>query len=185
LRKLGTRDLAALAERGASEKAQVIEELAHRTSRAARRLLAELSSNGASGTSRAPGRAARPESKVERPPADRPRSRAHTGPAADNHRGAAGESEPRPDGVDRDLQTRFDLLRATFTVEGEILARWGMTEEMPAEIEASVVEQWRVHLSSAPDHRGRTLTTLDMDMRSLAAERAQGDAQAGGSARVG
>lgn len=83
-------------------------------------------------------------------------------------------SPSRPTGrtcAERDLETRYQLLRATFTSEGEILARWGMTASLPAEMEAAVFQTWRSRLAAGPDEMGRDLMQLAQDLERLSMER--------------
>lgn len=77
----------------------------------------------------------------------------------------------------RDLEQRYELLRATFTIEGEILARWGMTASMPTRLRTDVFEMWSRRVSGTPDGQGRTRASLEADIERLARE---GEAHLGG-----
>jgi len=69
------------------------------------------------------------------------------------------------------IKKRHDCLRATFTIEGEILARWGMTGSIPRELEAKVFEYWSKSTTSTEDEFGRTSTQLGGDIEKLQQER--------------
>lgn len=66
--------------------------------------------------------------------------------------------------------TALELLRATFTAEGEILARWGMTGSMPAAMREAVFVSWHRTLFAVPDRLGRSLESLREDQTRLAEE---------------
>lgn len=61
-------------------------------------------------------------------------------------------------------RTPCDLLRATFTIAGEKLARWGMTEAMPRDIMSSVAALWAERVGESEDGAGRSLGRLRQDM---------------------
>lgn len=65
---------------------------------------------------------------------------------------------------------RLALLRTTFTAEGEILARWGMTPGLPAEARDTVIAWWRSQLNRVPDAMGRTIDALDRDLAAVTRE---------------
>ena len=69
------------------------------------------------------------------------------------------------------IKKRHDSLRATFTIEGEILARWGMTGSIPRELEEKVFEYWSKSTTSTEDEFGRTSTQLGRDIEKLQLER--------------
>jgi hypothetical protein len=69
------------------------------------------------------------------------------------------------------IKKRHDCLRATFSIEGEILARWGMTASIPRELEAKVFEYWSKSMTSTEDEFGRTSTQLGGDIERLQLER--------------
>lgn len=60
----------------------------------------------------------------------------------------------------RSLHEDLELLRATFSEPGEILARWGMTESMPRDMRDEVFRLWRERLQTGDQHLGRTSTRL-------------------------
>lgn len=77
-----------------------------------------------------------------------------------------------PEPQRRDLDDRIAFLRGTFTPEAELLARWGMTPEMPMELQRQVFELWRRRLEeSGPDATGPTMEELDRDLKSLPPEK--------------
>lgn len=84
-----------------------------------------------------------------------------------DERGEAVVDPPRAS----DLERRYEALRKSFTVESEILARWGMTEAMPEAMQALVFDQWCGVLSDAPDSIGRTTEQLRADRAKLELER--------------
>lgn len=69
------------------------------------------------------------------------------------------------------LKKCYDLLRSTFTVEGEILARWGMTSAMPRELEAKVFGAWSKRLTNEVDKFERTKVQISIDIEKLKTER--------------
>lgn len=69
------------------------------------------------------------------------------------------------------LRKRHDLLRATFTLEGEILARWGMTGSIPRELEEKIFEYWLNNMTSSDSEYGRTQSQLGSDIERLKIER--------------
>jgi hypothetical protein len=153
--------------------AGVIAELRHRNVPRAKKLLARLS--GESSPSRAVPRksTARPTKATARPTkatAKPTKAAAKDGRAKPVVPGPVVEAElatTNPD-VDRSLQQAFELLRESFTLEAEILARWGMTPTLPKVIVQSVFTAWRKVLKSGPDDRGRSLELLEQDMAELA-----------------
>lgn len=82
----------------------------------------------------------------------------------------------------RDLEQRYELLRATFTIEGEILARWGMTSSLPSDLQGHIFAIWRERTSETPDGHGRTRASLEADVELLARE---GDTLIEGQVRGG
>lgn len=69
------------------------------------------------------------------------------------------------------LKKRYDSLRRTFTVEGEILARWGMTSAMPEALEEIIFDIWSKSVTADDDEFGRTSAQLAIDMEKLKNER--------------
>jgi hypothetical protein len=70
------------------------------------------------------------------------------------------------------LRHRYELLRQTFTVEAEVLARWGMTAAMPQDFQELVFGEWMKWLSENPDESGRTAPALQEDRLRIGRERA-------------
>jgi hypothetical protein len=70
-----------------------------------------------------------------------------------------------------DLQKRYRSLRDTFTLEGEILARWGMTAAIPRDVEEKVFELWTKLVSVEEDDFGRSVISLQRDIKILKEER--------------
>ena len=81
--------------------------------------------------------------------------------------------EESPNAVEAELVARYESLRSTFTLEGEILARWGMTPDLPQDLVSATFESWRRRLSTQPDRRGRNILKLDEDLRALSAARSE------------
>jgi hypothetical protein len=69
------------------------------------------------------------------------------------------------------LLRKYEDLRLTFTVEAEILARWGMTPCMPRFMQEQTFAEWRKQLLQAPDTLGRSVHTLDSDLLRILDER--------------
>ena len=132
--------------------AQVIEELRHRSTAGARKLLATLE-----------------KGEPSRSPATSARMRQAQG------RGRApGESEvfapaPTPDvsSAVRDAEITLLILRETYTESAEILARWGATSLLPPDMCEELFSSWRRKLSETPDRLGRCVSRLDQDVRRL------------------
>lgn len=70
-----------------------------------------------------------------------------------------------------ELKSRHDLLRATFTIEGEILARWGMTNSIPRDFEILIFDLWSKDINATGDLFGRTSSQLSSDLEKLQKER--------------
>lgn len=71
----------------------------------------------------------------------------------------------------RALFAAYESIRATFTVEGELLARWGMTPELPGDLQDLIFEEWRKRLPDSPSHSGRSLKALAEDRIRILRER--------------
>ena len=70
-----------------------------------------------------------------------------------------------------EFKKHYRVLRETFTLEGEILARWGMTAAMPRDLEANVFERWAKLVSVQEDDFGRSVVSLKRDIKILKEER--------------
>ena len=153
-------------ERLATEKAgdakvmaDVIAELRQRTVPKARKLLARLSGE----STLTPAAPRKSSSKSKKTPSKGNDSK----PIASGPMVNAAPATMTPDG-DRSTEQTFELLRETFTLEAEILARWGMTPTLPKEIKKLVIVEWRKLLKGGPDDRGRSIKMLELDMLKLA-----------------
>jgi len=70
-----------------------------------------------------------------------------------------------------EFEKHYRVLRETFTLEGEILARWGMTAAIPRDLEAKVFELWAKLVSVEEDDFGRSVVSLQRDIKILKEER--------------
>lgn len=109
----------------------------------------------------------RPEGAVTPPRRARGTSstKAAVDPAPADVAVTAATDSPRPSGLG--LEERHALLRETFTLEAEVLARWGMTPLLPQVLRERVVALWRAHLQehgAAGHPYGLTLTHLENDL---------------------
>ena len=138
---------------------KIVHELGFRSTRASRKLLAELTVGSAPSK---PARVAKKQTSTRATPAKR--RAPEPGTVVDSP--AATTESP----LDRGQQETFDLLRETFTLEAEILARWGMTPAAPKEIEKLVFAEWRKLLKGGPDDRGRSMEMLEEDISKLASQ---------------
>jgi hypothetical protein len=171
LREKSLEELKGLAQRSPERVPEVIHELSFRKTRGAKRFLDELNASQPSGQS----------SKVRKTGAGKSSEEGeHSGSRQSLSSRRAPEVAGEPNSAcsegglrARDLEQRFELLRSTFTIEGEILARWGMTSSMPPEIEAQVLSSWRKSLEQGSvDSLGRSIVSLEEDLKRLAEERA-------------
>jgi len=71
-----------------------------------------------------------------------------------------------------DFQKRYIALRETFTLEGEVLARWGMSGSIPRKIEEAVFGLWAKLVKVEEDQFGRSVLSLQRDLKILNEERA-------------
>ncbi|WP_422391368.1 hypothetical protein [Arthrobacter sp. N1] len=78
---------------------------------------------------------------------------------------------PSPAGEDEALLRKYESLRATFTVEAELLARWGMTAALPRDMQELMFKEWCKRLQSGPDEVGRSADALAEDRLRIAHER--------------
>jgi hypothetical protein len=65
----------------------------------------------------------------------------------------------------------YESLRATFTAEAELLARWGMTPAMPLDLQDIVFEEWRKRISGAPSQSMPSAEALSEDQIRIVRER--------------
>ena len=116
-------------------RATVMDELRHRGSKGARRLLAQLEQG--------------PTGSIPRPSAE--------GRGRD-----VREVAPTATGLPSD--ERLAILRETYTEGAEVLARWGLTTAVPSPLFDVVVEWWREVVGERPDRFGRTRSRLEEDV---------------------
>lgn len=65
------------------------------------------------------------------------------------------------------LRARLRVFESIYGLRGEVLARWGMTDEMPVEIMGRVFDMWHERLANGPDGLSRDLSRLAEDQRLL------------------
>jgi len=70
------------------------------------------------------------------------------------------------------LTVRYNALRATFTAEAEILARWGLTALAPHDLRIEAISHWRQALHEDPEAHplGLSIDDLERDLQALADE---------------
>jgi hypothetical protein len=133
----------------------VIDELRHRSTPRAKRLLAELEAGpktaAVAGVGTGPRARRANASRSALPSSGRPE--------------AMGEVGPLP----RSLLEAYEVLRETFTEDSELLARWGLTSALPVEMRNTVLEEWARRVGVSPDEFGRTTEQLRVDVERLRA----------------
>lgn len=139
---------------------EIADELRCRKSGGARKLLARLEGGVPKETPRGSG--------------ERPGQKGRTGMIGGStdsgaHDGPAAMPAETPDSTEqsRDIMEQLEVLRTTFTLESEILARWGITAALPCDLRRSVLQQWDRIVSDEPDHLGRSRARLAADIESL------------------
>jgi hypothetical protein len=65
------------------------------------------------------------------------------------------------------LEARYELLRATFSEQGEVLARWGLTESMPVDFLVKIMSLWAEKFSGGYTHVIRSQEQLLKDCKFL------------------
>jgi hypothetical protein len=143
----------------------VLKELEHRRSSRAKKLMAQLQKSH-------PHLKSAPGATVKRPAT----------PQRATARRVSREQSPvmPPTIVYEENAVAYESLRNTFTEEGEILARWGMTPTLPDAIMKKIFEMWKEHLSKSKDSMFRTLLQLESDQAKLQKIRTARNAKAGG-----
>ncbi len=68
------------------------------------------------------------------------------------------------------IKKRYELLRQTFDIRGEVLSRWGMTPAMPDELQKLVFDYWSDAVTDNEDLFGRTKIKLKADQEKLLSE---------------
>ena len=66
-----------------------------------------------------------------------------------------------------ELAARYELLRATFSEQGAVLARWGLTDSMPDDLLTKIVALWIEKFSGGYTHVIRSQELLLKDCKSL------------------
>ena len=157
---LGIDELTALAKakiNDAAAMSDIIDELGRRSTKKARELLRKLTGDPTATPqkrARATGNGGRPE------PTD----------SRDDEPGSESPDSSKEFG--RELTEAYELLRETFTVESEILARWGMTTALPRELRDLMFSEWRRRLARKPGTHGRSMERLEADVERLRTETA-------------
>jgi len=78
---------------------------------------------------------------------------------------------PPPSNVER----RYRALRATFTNQAEVLARWGITPLMPVDMRATVLKMWSDRFEAGESHPlGMTSEDLSRDIAEESIHRGPG-----------
>jgi hypothetical protein len=67
----------------------------------------------------------------------------------------------------KDTAQRLAALRETYTEESEILAKWGITTALPADMRTATLSQWATKLGDKPDVFGRSIAALEVDISRL------------------
>jgi hypothetical protein len=161
-RTLSIDDLAKKARASTEDPAVLAElahELKHRTTHRARALAREVERLG----------------HASRPPKKTGVNQAQTAqvtstPPASGQRFDRG---PKDDVRDESLgvETKYLALRETFTLEAEILSRWGLTSLAPSPLRDLTIDYWRQALAAGGGHPlGLTSADLERDMHALAME---------------
>lgn len=92
--------------------------------------------------------------------------------STENRETVHAKQEPDPSKPPPEFEWRFNALRLTFTAEAEILAKWGITPALPDDIRESVFDAWRSKLIASPDELGRSADRLATDIAKLEEESA-------------
>jgi hypothetical protein len=74
----------------------------------------------------------------------------------------------------------YEFLRNTFTEEGELLAKWGMTPTLPEDVIEKTFKHWEEHLAKNTDPMFRTIPQLKIDKEKFAKLRARAKRRAEG-----
>lgn len=156
MRKLIQKNLNQLTElfqehRGDADVLEVLRfELAHRSTQAAKKLQEQVESRLA--ILKADPQPKRNESK---------RTRRRPEPL----------SAPKPVAEAPAIRETHDALRSTFSEEGELLARWGMSPLLPDDLFESFIDAWRAWLRQRPTADGRSTPEFDADVQRIRAIR--------------
>jgi plasmid stabilization system protein ParE len=139
---------------------EIIDELGNRKTQAARRYLAELHE-------KFPRLAEPAKAAKSKQAAKRAVARASTPSRAP--RVSAGPTVFAYE----ENSVAYEFLRNTFTEEGELLAKWGMTPTLPDDLIQKTFDQWIEHLSKNTDPMFRTIDQLNLDREKFAKLRAR------------
>lgn len=93
-------------------------------------------------------------------------------PSTDDHPTARGA--PPGQAAPISAPPDYELLRASFTEEAEILSRWGMTSAIPDDLMSVVFDGWCARLTDSPDEFGRTAASVRDDRAKLERRRDAG-----------
>jgi hypothetical protein len=157
---LGIDELTALAKAKTNDAgaiSDIIDELGRRSTKKARELLRKLTGDPTA----TPRRKVRATGNV-----------GHTEPTDSRDDGPGSESPDTSKEFGRELTEAYELLRETFTVESEILARWGMTTALPRELRDLMFSEWRRRLARQAGTHGRSMERLEADVERLRTETA-------------
>lgn len=160
---LGVQELEGLAQSSASNSKVVedlIQELGHRRIPRAQRLKSRLERQRQQTTSKG-GATSDSDGMTPVSEAD----------AVPNPPSPAREAGSGSDDDYTDLRHRYEFLRTTFTVEAELLARWGMTPQLPHDLQELVFQEWNKRLANV-SHGCISAEALTADRIRIAQERA-------------
>jgi hypothetical protein len=88
-----------------------------------------------------------------------------------NRRRPEPRSAPEPEAEAPAVGEAHDALRSTFSEEGELLARWGMSPLLPDDLFESFIEAWRTWLRQRTTADGRSTPEFDADVQRIRAIR--------------
>ena len=90
-------------------------------------------------------------------------------PARSAEKNSGSDLAAEPSGFTASPQVgELEILRRTFTTRSEILARWGLNENLPKNLQEVVFAQWEKTLTQIPDSLGRSIEKLSADLATLA-----------------
>lgn len=136
--------------------ADLVDELEHRQTARAKKLLATLT--GDTGK-RAPNRQGARHVRQDK-------NRTTTKETQEAHRETSAVTTA-PDTALRTQDEAYRVLRETFTEESERLAKWGMTSAMPSSLRRMVFREWKKLVSETTDEFGRSSSQLMLDSNML------------------
>ena len=164
-----------------SVKGDLLEELAHRDTPRGRAMMQRVNQGyrmaDASGNS--PPRpvtlssASAVPSTSDQPNAEHDRSQTRPSVPRSPTAGNSVSSPSSSEGSAPTLEQQFEALRATFTEEAEIMARWGFTSALPSAMQDALLNAWRDRIGIVPDNFGRSIGRLDADIKRLNDDRSR------------